>query len=689
MVRRLVAILLSLAPPANAAEPVPPPPPGVVSGRFMLPDRTPWAGEVFTLGFVWEVDWDKFRYLEGDPGWKADPLVSEGWTRAPLGEPRPQGGRTVADLAFSTRAVSLGPGRIALQPVTQQMQIVTGAYETSGVTIATLGPVLATSAGARPEIRALPPSPAGFSGAVGRFELSSTLDKASAAVGKPIVWTVTLSGIGNWTGFSGVPSRPLPRAFDLVGKPVQSGATTNLFERTVTETVTIVPRQPGNFSLGPIALTIFDPEAGQYRTIAAPAVQLAVAPGPAGSSPPAYTPEATAEPDPRLPPALAGVGHARPPLPRWAWTAVLALPWALLALLWLGLATARALRTDPERAARRADARLRRTVAALAAGTAPAQRRQLVRDWQRDAGIRLKIDHAAPTAASVGQSAWAKLWDEADRHLYGADVPLPADWPSRAGAALADTGAPPRFDTKRIFTAANLYPVAAALCLVLVSVPTPLGAADTPRVAPAPLDWISHYNRGRAAAAAKNWPVAAAQAGIAWVQAPQSARTTALWTLAAAETGASHPAGLPNPSDTHGQFTGLLPVFGWQMLVMAAAMLIVAGYATLLLHRFGHVPRMAMLAGATAAAIGTIGGGIGWAGVAGYGAAAAPDAAISWRQVPLRALPVDTPVSEAILVLAPGSVGHREADFIGWSRFTLADGRSGWVRRRELVPIWE
>lgn len=686
MVRRLLALLLTLAAPAVAADVVPPPPPGVVSGRFALPDRPPWAGEVFTLGFVWQVDWDRFRYLEGESAWKPDPLVIEGWTRLPVGEPRPLGNRTVADLAFTTRAVSLAPGPITLRPATQLMQIVTGSYETSGVTIATIGPVIAKSAGASPSIRPLPPAPPGFSGAVGKFTLKSSLDTASAQVGKPIVWTVTLSGIGNWMGFSGVPSRPLPRAFDTVGKPIQAGTTTNLFERSVAEAITIVPRQSGNFTLGTIEMTIFDPDAGRYRTIAAPAVQLMITPGAAGSPLPAYTPEpATVETDPRLPPALAGVGHARPPLPSWAWTAVLVLPWTSLALLWLGLATVRALRTDPERAARKADARLRRTVAALATYPDTATRRQLVRDWQRDTGIRLKIDHAAPTPGIVDQADWAQLWDEADHHLYGAAVPLPADWPSRAGAALAHTGAPPRFDAKRIFQPANLYPVAAALCLVLASVSAPLGAADPPKhAALAPLDWIGHYNRGRAAAEAKNWPLAATHAGIAWVQHPRATETAALWTLAAREAGTR---GLPVPTDPRGQFTGLLPPLGWQVIALAAALLITGGYGALLLHRFGHLPRTALLAGAVAAVSGTIAGAVACAGVAGYGVAATPDATITWRQVPLRTLPVETP--DALLQLPPGTVGHRDAAFIGWSRLTLADGRSGWVRRGELVPIWE
>ena len=694
MVRRLLALLLALAAPAAAApDPLPPPPAGVVSGRFVFPERQPWAGEVFTLRLVWQVDWDLFRYLDGDLGWTADPLVTEGWTREPLATPRPSGGRTVADVAFVTRAVALAPGAVTLQPASQPMQIVTGSYETSGMTIATIGPVLARSDGARTEFRKLPPAPPQFSGAVGRFTLRSSLDSATTRVGKPVTWTVTLSGTGNWMGFAGVPPRPLPLDFDMVGKPEQvAGASASLFERTLSETITIMPRRPGRYSLGPVKMTVFDPETGQYRTIVAPAVPLAIAPAPGNPSPADRPLAAPEQADNGLPPVLRGVGHAQSPLPRWAWRTVLVLPAMLLALLWIGLAAHRAITADPDRAARRAHTRLRCTVASL--GTPPdgAARRDLIRDWQRDAGIWLRIDHAAPTPLVVPRDDWAQLWVEADRHLYGADRPLPPDWAARADAVLAGMDPPPRFDLRRVFTVANFYPAVVVLCLMLAGLPAPLGAADPPRPqAVAPLDWIGHYNRGRDAARSKDWPLAAAHAGIAWVQAPRSVEARALWTLAAREAGVGGWAagGLPLPTELRGQFSGLLPPFGWQALTIAAALLGVAGYGAVLLIGFGLVPRRARLMAAIVAALGTIGGGVGWAGAAGYGAAATAEAAITWRPVVLRPLPVDSPETDPALVVAPGSVGHHDAAFMGWSRLTLADGRSGWVRGAELKPLWQ
>lgn len=698
--RKLAALTIIWAVPAMAQVPsAAPAPKGVVTGSFQFPNRPVWAGEVFRLKFAWHVDWDQYRYLESDLAWTSDPLVTEGWTRDPQEEPRTTGGKRVANVSYTTRAMSMQPGPIKLKPAQQQMQIVTGSYVTSGMTIATIGPVSAKSAGATLTVRPLPAAPSGFTGAVGAFTLRSTLDKPRGEVGKPIIWTLTLSGTGNWAGFDGVPSRPLSRDFDVVGAPKQreekGEETASLFERSVAEQITIVPRKAGRFSLGPVEMIVFDPQAGRYRTITAPALSIEILPGTAGNQPLAYEaePDATPAGEP-MPPVLRGAELAWAPLPRWAWRSVLTLPPVAIGLLWLALAIIRARVADPDRAARRAHARLATTIAALAAGPTEAARRHLVRSWQRDVGIRLKFDHAAPLAGMFGQADWAQLWDEADGYLYGRDMHLPADWQARAASALAAQGEPPRFDVRNIFAVRNLYPVTAILCALLMAGTTPLAAFDQPRPvqrqAMAPGDWISHYNLGRTAAEARRWDLAAAHAGIAWVQHPHSAETRQLWSMAAREAGFAgrEGGGLPLPDGWAGKLTGLLSPLGWQMIAIVAMLLALGGFGTLLLRRFGYVPRHTRRWAMIGAGLGALGLVAGIAGVHGYGPAAAADAAIVWRSVPLRALPIDTPEDEAVTTLAPGTAGHMEQAFMGWVRITLTDGRTGWLRHDELLPLW-
>lgn len=708
MVRAHGLALALLATPAFAqtpSAPATPPvalhgpavPKDVAAGRFVFPDKPVWAGQVFDLKLLWRVDWDQYRALEGDPVWKPDPLVAEAWTRDPPGVPSPEGGKTIATLTLSTRAMALQPGKIALKAPRQEMQVVNGGYETDGVKIVTIGDGVATGAAATLAVRPLPPAPASFTGAVGRFTLSSSLDGKGGEVGKPLVWSVTLSGTGNWAGFGGVPARALDRDFDMVGQPEQKEETGgSLLERTVTERIRIVPKKSGHYSLGPVEMSIFDPEAGRYVTVTAPAIALDVAPGPAGSAPPAYE----AEPDPTpvgeaLPPPLSGVGHAWEPLSITAWRIALALPLALLALLWLSLAIARARTADPERIARRAHVRLARTLAALAAETDEARRRALVRAWQKDAAVRLKLGLAAPAASAFDAVEWADLWDEAESHLYGRAVPLPQDWQARAQVALVTQGTPPRFDPRTIFAARNLYPVAALFVALILTAPAPLPAVTsaTPaaRIAAAPTDWIARYDLALDQAQAKHWGLAAAQAGIAWVQHPRSPEAALLWTRAAREAGfGGRPAGgLLLPEQGRGPFSGLLSPAGWQALTLSLLALATLGAVALLLRRFGHVPRATRLPAQIALAAGLIGAFVGAVGVDGYGPAAAADAAIVWRQVPLRDLPVDTPDDEAPIVLAPGTAGHVGRNFLGWVELRLPDGRSGWLRRSELLPLWQ
>ena len=149
---------------------------------------------MFPLRLDWAVDWSQFRNLDGDLGWKADPLVAEAWGAPVLDHPAPAGGRDRATVHLVTRAMALAPGHITLAAPTQPMAIVTGGYVTDGVSIATTGRVLARGAPATLVVRPLPPSPADFTGAVGQFTLRTTVDKASVNGGAPIRWTLTARG---------------------------------------------------------------------------------------------------------------------------------------------------------------------------------------------------------------------------------------------------------------------------------------------------------------------------------------------------------------------------------------------------------------------------------------------------------------------------------------------------------------
>ncbi|WP_404710429.1 hypothetical protein [Sphingomonas sp. MMS24-J13] len=303
----------------------------------------------------------------------------------------------------------------------------------------------------------------------------------------------------------------------------------------------------------------------------------------------------------------------------------------------------------------------------------------------------LKVEHAAPSAAAFGHREWASLWDEAERHLYGRNVALPADWQARAATVLAAHDAPARFDVRTVFAMRNLYPAVALAIALLVASPAPLPAAHpTPHGSVMPRDWIGHYDLARREAAAKRWNPAAAQAGIAWVQHPRSAETTALWTLAAREAGfgGRSAGGLPLPMETRGRWASLLPPLAWQVMALAGLSLAAIAVAMMLLRRFGHVSRRPILPAAISGLAGVVAAAAGLSGVDGYGPPAMAEAAILWRQAPLRDLPVDMPGNEAAIMLAPGTAGYVDRTFLGWVHLTHADGHSGWLRREDLLSIW-
>ena len=123
-------------------------------------------------------------------------------------------------------------------------------------------------------------APPDFSGAIGQFSISSTLNTNSARVNEPLTLTVTLSGEGN------IDTMPSPVWPELPGwRSFESAATTNtqvndnrlggnrIYERL------LVPGDAGDFVIPAITYTFFDPEATEYRSVATEPIHVTVAPG--------------------------------------------------------------------------------------------------------------------------------------------------------------------------------------------------------------------------------------------------------------------------------------------------------------------------------------------------------------------------------------------------------------------------
>lgn len=668
-----------------------------VSGAFEAPAKPLWAGEVFELTLAWTVDWNTFGNLEGELEWASEPLAAEPWGAPALRAP-PAPGASRAVIEFKTRAMALAPGLTPLQPARQVMRLQTGVVDMEEYQRAITETRTIESAPGLFRIRPLPAAPQGFMGAVGQFTVESAIEAEEVRVGESLIWRVTLSGSGNWPAISGLPARQVSRDFQVIGEPEQiEGADSSLFERTLSEVVTLVPQRAGRYVLGAVEVIAFDPQSGSYvRHLAAP-ITLDVLPGPQGDLlPPDLPAGAIPDEEAPLPPMLKGQGSAiAPPADILFGITLLTAPLGLVGL-WMGLALWRAHQGDPFRLARGAHRRLAKTLARLADHPEPATTRALVRDWQRDAALRLRLGLAAPAPHAFGDPRWGELSAEADRFLYGREGRLPEDWTRRARRLFEDLGPPPSFKPAAALSRRNLLPAAAGLASLALILMT--GQADAQEmtakalaaeVAEAPLDWRARHNLAVALAAQDRWEEAAGHAAVAWVQNPSQPQLRQLWLTTGAKAGYSLEPGasVPRPRDWRGRVIALASPATWRWLSLAFGALGTAGLGAALYARYRPRRHLAR-AGLSLAALALVCGMVSAATLASYGPLSSSQAVLIWGAGPLRALPVDTPAEAAEIQLAGGGVGRVDQAYLGWRRVRLGDGRTGWTRQENLLWVW-
>ena len=117
------------------------------------------------------------------------------------------------------------------------------------------------------KVKDLPPKAPGFSGGVGEFEVSATLDNDAVAQGVPIRFTLTIRGWGNPDAI-GAPSLP-EMTWATVGTP---DATHRFFKRSTDGsqqmakyfTYPITPLQGGSREIPKFDFVYFDPVKGDY-----------------------------------------------------------------------------------------------------------------------------------------------------------------------------------------------------------------------------------------------------------------------------------------------------------------------------------------------------------------------------------------------------------------------------------------
>ena len=720
----------------------------IASAAFSLPETAPWQGQVFDLHYNLSIKGSRPFRAANNLTWNNEPLVVETWG-APVQNQVTRVGQPLAMVTQSTRAFSRKPGPLTLAPAEQDVIIATG-QDVFGRPTGTNFTI--SSAPATLTVRPLPaPAPAGFNGAVGKFTLDSKVVPATAAVGEPITWTLTLDGTGNWPDITGLPSRSVSKDFRVVQPQAKRANKDNaLFDASITEDIVLIPTKPGAYTLGPVAYTVFNPATGAYETLSTQPVTIQIA---AAAPPPATTttPHSTGTAAPansegstldvgRSPAAPSPI--PRDPLPPAdTATAPLSHPVLLTSLassalvplfLWMGLALRRARLTDPARALREAHIRLANTLRQLAemgkpetgnlkpeVRTSEPQVSALLRAWQRDTAILWRIPQAVPTPASFssersgererpGSATWSDLWSEADRTLYGT-APLPADWTTRASQALAAHRAP-TFSPFQLFLPRNILP----LFIVIASLITAhasyaadardsyakgdfatAGAAWTDTLKTEPTDWAAHHNLALTLIQQNHPGEAAGHALAAFVQQPQN--TSVRWHLAYAfkAAGVAPAAITPFLTDTSGaqlstlnaQLAALASPTRWQAALIASAWLTALALSLGFYGAYQKRPRKWLVRSLLLPSV--LLAVAATVSLRTYDALADAQAVVVVTPTTLRSIPTDLDTPQKTTPLALGVIAKTDKTFLGWRRLVFPDGQTGWVRAETLVALWK
>ncbi|MEO7700849.1 MAG: BatD family protein [Opitutus sp.] len=706
-----------------------------IAARLEPGSNNVWAGEVFPLSYVLDVPRRSFNQFGSMIEWNPAPLVVEDWSKFEPSE-AVVAGESRLRLSSNSRAFAKTPGPLVLNSTTQLVNVQSGSIGFGLFQTPRIEQLSVTSNRPSVVVRALPtPAAPGFSGAVGQFKLTSKVVPTTAAVGEPVTWTLELAGTGNWPDVAGLPSRDVSKDFNVVQPQAKRTATEGkLFEAVLTEDVVLVPTRDGKYTLGPVEFAYFDPSTGSYKTASTPRTTITITPPLASATSPTPAPSTSAvvtespkskgppQSDIKSPPApqgiprdpLAGSSVSLTPMPlkRLVWLVLL--PFAVLPILWLWLALTRARRTDPLRQRREAHARLSQTLKEIETAT-EARRSELLLRWQHDSAILWGISHAAPGALALTDPAWAKLWSEADQALYSAARALAPDWTNRAQAALKAKRVG-SFSPLRLFLPQNLLPFVALISAIITLAPFARAEnGDDPKLARSPdaayrggnftvaekiwrdslvqkpTDAIARYNLSLALAQQDRWGEAVAHATASFVQKP--ANSPARWQLVLAAEKAGF---LPSPVTRFlppGPVQSLAQLASpgiWQVVLIGSSVIFVSGLAVMLFGLYQRRSRGVRWTAISLVAVGVLSAASSITSLVAYGVSADQRAVIAWRAGVLRSIPTESDTTQKTTTLGAGSVAVVDKTFLGsWLRLSFDNGQTGWVRKEDVIALWQ
>lgn len=130
------------------------------------------------------------------------------------------------------------------------------------------------------EVEPLPERPANFSGGVGKFSISATVDKTEVKANDPINMKVVVSGVGNLKLIK-EPVVDFPKDFDRYDakQTDKTKLTTNGLEGSMVYEFLTVPRHQGEFDIPPVEFVFFNTATRKYETVKTEAFHIHVEKG--------------------------------------------------------------------------------------------------------------------------------------------------------------------------------------------------------------------------------------------------------------------------------------------------------------------------------------------------------------------------------------------------------------------------
>ncbi len=130
------------------------------------------------------------------------------------------------------------------------------------------------------EVDPLPSRPAGFSGGVGQFTISSSVDRTEVRAGEPVNIRFVVKGTGNLKLIK-QPTLELPKDFDIYDPKTtdKTELTVNGLTGSMVYEYLVVPRNQGKYTIPAFEFIYFDPADKEYKTLTTEETELTVTKG--------------------------------------------------------------------------------------------------------------------------------------------------------------------------------------------------------------------------------------------------------------------------------------------------------------------------------------------------------------------------------------------------------------------------